>query len=76
MTTGTVKDDQAAGRVFCNYTHGLEYMVWTQDVGNMMGVVYGPVHGDVWNWWAPVHNSIGLKTGWQLGTWRTTTRCG
>ena len=22
MTTGTVKDDQAAGRVFCNYTQG------------------------------------------------------
>ncbi|HTQ20305.1 Kelch repeat-containing protein, partial [Mycobacterium sp.] len=68
MTTGTVKDDQAAGRVFCNYTQGLEYMVWTQDVGNMMGVVSGPVHGDVWNWWVPVHNSIGLKTGWQPGT--------
>ena len=38
MTTGMVKDDQAAGRVFCNYTQGLEYMVWTQNVGNMMGV--------------------------------------
>ncbi|MGH3420609.1 MAG: serine/threonine-protein kinase, partial [Streptosporangiaceae bacterium] len=25
MTMGMVKDDQAAGRVFCNYTQGLEY---------------------------------------------------
>jgi hypothetical protein len=31
MTKGMVTDDQAAGRVFCNYTQGLEYMVWTQD---------------------------------------------
>ncbi len=30
MTMGMVTDDQAAGRVFCNYTQGLEYMVWTQ----------------------------------------------
>ena len=62
MTMGLVRDDQAAGRVFCNYTQGLEYMVWTQNVGHMLGYVYGPVHTDVWNWWVPVHNSIGLKT--------------
>jgi serine/threonine protein kinase/N-acetylneuraminic acid mutarotase len=72
MTMGLVKDDQATGRVFCNYTQGLEYMVWTQNVGNMLGYVYGPVHTDVWNWWVPVHLNIGLKTGaqpgWQLGT--------
>ena len=72
MTTGLVKDDQAAGRVFCNYTQGREYMVWTQNVGNMLGYVYGPVHGDVWNWWVPVHNNIGLNTGaqpgWQQGS--------
>ena len=30
MTMGMVRDDQAAGRVFCKYTQGLEYMVWTQ----------------------------------------------
>jgi hypothetical protein len=39
MTMGMVKDDQAAGRVFCNYTQGLEYMVWTQNDGRMMGYV-------------------------------------
>ena len=72
MTTGLVKDGQAAGRAFCNYTQGREYMVWTQNAGNMLGYVYGPVHTDVWNWWVPVHLNIGLKTGaqpgWQLGT--------
>jgi N-acetylneuraminic acid mutarotase len=67
MATGLVKDDQAAGRVFCNDTQGLEYMVWTQDDGNMLGYVSGPVHTDVWNWWVPVHNNLGLKTGAQPG---------
>ena len=66
MTMGLVRDDQAAGRVFCNYTQGLEQMVWTQNVGHMLGYVYGPVHTDVWNWWMPVHNSIGLSSGWEL----------
>ena len=36
MTMGRLTDDQAAGRVFCNYTQGLEYMVWTQDDGHLM----------------------------------------
>ena len=60
MSTGMVTDDQAAGRVFCNYTQGLEYMVWTQDDGHLMASVAGPVHGDVWNWWVAVHHNIGL----------------
>src|SRR6266568_4332984 len=60
MTTGTVRDDQAAGRVFCNYTQGLEYMVWTQNDGHLMGYVAGPVHGDVWTWWVAVHHNIGI----------------
>ncbi|HTQ90465.1 MAG TPA: protein kinase, partial [Streptosporangiaceae bacterium] len=67
MTTGLVKDDQAAGRVSCTYTGGVEYLVWTQNDGNMMGYVYGPVHTNVWNWWVPVHLNIGLKTGAQSG---------
>ena len=45
MASGTVKDDQAAGRVFCNNTQGHESMVWTQDAGKMLGYVYGPVQG-------------------------------
>ena len=60
MTRGMVTDDQAAGRVFCNYTQGLEYMVWTQNDGHLMGYVAGPVHGDVWNWWVAVHHNIGI----------------
>ncbi len=60
MTMGMVKDDQAAGRVFCNYTGGLEYMVWTQDNGRLMGYVAGPVHTNVWTWWVAVHHNIGI----------------
>ena len=60
MTMGMVKDDQAAGRVFCNYTQGLEYMVWTQNDGHLMGYVAGPVHTNVWDWWVAVHHNIGI----------------
>jgi hypothetical protein len=60
MTMGSVTDDQAAGRVFCNYTQGLEYMVWTQNDGHLMGYVAGPVHTDVWTWWVGVHHNIGI----------------
>ncbi|MGH3183580.1 MAG: hypothetical protein ACRDOH_04240 [Streptosporangiaceae bacterium] len=60
MSMGMVTDDQAAGRVFCNYTQGNEYMVWTQDDGHLMAYVAGPVHGDVWNWWVDVHHNIGI----------------
>ncbi len=60
MTMGMVKDDQAAGRVFCNYTQGLEYMVWTQNDGRLMGYVAGPVHANVWTWWVAVHHNIGF----------------
>jgi hypothetical protein len=62
MTMGMVKDDQAAGRVFCNYTQGLEYMVWTQNDGRLMGYVAGPVHTNVWDWWVAVHHNIGIGT--------------
>ena len=60
MTMGAVRDDQAAGRVFCNYTQGLEYMVWTQNDGHLMGYVAGLVHTDVWDWWVAVHHNIGI----------------
>ncbi len=63
MTMGTVKDDQAAGRVFCNYTQGLEYMIWTQNDGHLMGYVAGPVHTSVWDWWVAVHHNIGIGAG-------------
>jgi hypothetical protein len=46
--------------VFCTYTQGLEYMVWTQNDGHLMGYVAGPVHTDVWDWWVGVHHNIGI----------------
>jgi hypothetical protein len=67
MMTGTVTDDQAAGRVFCNFTQGLEYMVWTQDDGHLMGVVAGAPHQNVWNWWVAVHHNIGLGGAMNMG---------
>jgi hypothetical protein len=60
MIRGQVTDDQAAGRVFCNYTQGLEYMAWTQNDGHLLGYVAGPIHTDVWNWWVRVHHNIGI----------------
>jgi hypothetical protein len=60
MTMGMVKDDQAAGRVFCNFSNGLEYMVWTNNDSRMMGYVAGQVHGDVWTWWVAVHHDLSL----------------
>ena len=60
MSTGTVKDEQAAGRVYCTFSQGLEYTVWTQDDGRLMGVVAGAPHENVWNWWVPVHHNIPL----------------
>ena len=60
MTMGMVTDDQAAGRVFCNFTQGLEYMVWTNNDSHLMGYVAGQVHADVWNWWVAVHHDLSL----------------
>ena len=61
MSMGMVTDGQAAGRVFCTFTQGLEYMVWTQDDGHLMAYAAGPVHEDVWNWWVAVHHNIGFS---------------
>jgi serine/threonine-protein kinase len=66
MTMGTVTDDQAAGRVFCNFTQGLEYMVWTNNDSHLLGYAAGPVHGDVWNWWVAVHHDLSLGGPMQM----------
>ncbi len=58
--SGKLMDSQAVGRVFCNFTGGLEYMVWTQNDGRLLGVAYGAPHQDVWTWWVAVHHNIGL----------------
>ena len=60
MSAGKVTDDQAAGRVFCNFTNGFEYMIWTQDDGHLLGIAAGAPHENVWNWWVPIHHNIFL----------------
>jgi len=60
LSSGTLADDQAAGRVFCNFTNGQESFVWTQNNGHLLAVVAGPVHGDVWTWWLNIHHNIGF----------------
>ncbi len=85
MTMSGFTDDKAAGRVFCNYTQGLEYMVWTQNDGHVMGVVAGPVHGTygTGGWrstttsvWAappcPYRSPARLTAGWQDGHQKVT----
>jgi serine/threonine-protein kinase len=58
--SGKLMDSQAVGRVFCTFTSGVEYMVWTQNDGRMLGQAYGAPHEDVWNWWVGVHHNIAL----------------
>jgi hypothetical protein len=58
MARAGLSSDKAAGRVFCTYTRGNEYIVWTQNDGHLMGVVAGPAHENVWNWWVPIHHNI------------------
>ncbi len=58
--SGKLMDSQAVGRVFCTFTSGAEYMVWTQNDGKMLGQAYGAPHEDVWNWWVGVHHNIAL----------------
>jgi hypothetical protein len=61
MEMSMVPLDKAAGRVFCLFTgSGTEDIVWTQDNGNLLGVVSGGPHADVWYWWSAVHHSIAL----------------
>jgi hypothetical protein len=61
MEMGMVPLDRAAGRVFCVFLDtGTEDIVWTQDNGNLLGVVSGGPHADVWYWWSAVHHSIAL----------------
>jgi hypothetical protein len=59
MTTGTVTDTDAVGRVFCITVDGTqEEMVWTQDDGHLLGMLGGTDHEAVWYWWAAVHHNI------------------
>ncbi len=60
FTSGMIKDDQAAGRLFCTFNNGLLYLVWTQNDGRVLGEVAGAPHLDTYNWWHNVHHVIAL----------------
>jgi hypothetical protein len=60
FTSGMIKDDQAAGRMFCTFNNGLLYLVWTQDDGRVLGELAGAPHLDAYNWWHNVHHVIAL----------------
>ena len=60
MAAGKVPFASAAGRMACIATaNGSEDIVWTDDIGKMLGVVTGsgPV-ATVWYWWVAVHHWI------------------
>jgi hypothetical protein len=60
FSSGTIKDDQAAGRMFCTFNNGLLYLLWTQDDGRVLGELAGAPHLDAYNWWHNVHHVIAL----------------
>jgi hypothetical protein len=60
MAAGKVPFASAAGRMACIATaHGSEDIIWTDDIGDMLGVAIGSGPGaSVWNWWVAVHHWI------------------
>jgi len=55
---------QAAGRMFCHFASpNGEVIVWTQNAGNMLGVVSGAPHADVFAWWKGMHHDIAMAGG-------------
>jgi hypothetical protein len=60
FTSGMIRDDQAAGRMFCTFNNGLLYLVWTQNDGRVLGELAGAPHLDAYIWWHNVHHVIAL----------------
>jgi serine/threonine-protein kinase len=58
--SGMVKDEQAAGRVFCTFTNGALNIIWTQNDGRLLGDLVGAPHANTWDWWKGVHHSISI----------------
>ncbi|MBV9365645.1 MAG: hypothetical protein JOY89_15520 [Solirubrobacterales bacterium] len=58
FTSGRIKDEQAAGRMYCTLTNGVLYLVWTQDAGRMLAELAGAPHYDAYTWWHNVHHEI------------------
>jgi hypothetical protein len=61
MRAGKVTDMEAAGRVYCTYTNGDAYFLWTVDDGHLLGEVSGTIHDETWPWWRSVHHTILVK---------------
>jgi hypothetical protein len=62
LSSRKLTDDRAAGRVFCTIIHGRESFAWTQNAGNLLAVVVGSDHAEVWTWWLNIHHDIGLAS--------------
>ena len=60
FTSGMIKDDQAAGRVYCTFTNDLLDIVWTQDDGRVLAEVTGAPHLYTYMWWKWVHHVVVL----------------
>jgi serine/threonine-protein kinase len=59
--SGTLLDDQAAGRVFCTFINSQLYLVWTQNDGHLLAMLNGAPHDNAWRWWRDVHHSITIS---------------
>ena len=58
LQSGTIKDDKAAGRVYCTFMNGQLYLVWTQNDGHLLAMLTGAPHDNAWRWWRGIHHSI------------------
>jgi hypothetical protein len=56
FTSGQIRDDQAAGRMYCTFTNDLLDIVWTQDDGRLLAEVTGAPHLETYLWWKWVHH--------------------
>ena len=56
--SGQIKDEQAAGRLYCTLNSGILYLVWTQDDGRLLGELAGAPHLDAYLWWHNVHHEL------------------
>jgi hypothetical protein len=61
MQSGSIGDDQAAGRLFCSFSNSEYHLVWTMNDGRLLAILAGTPHDDAWNWWHGVHHAIDLK---------------
>jgi hypothetical protein len=60
FSSGTITDDKAAGRMFCTFTGGLLYVLWTQQDGRILGELAGAPHLDAYLWWHNIHHVLAI----------------